>query len=211
MAEQDNQEAKPEEAKPDAGKKRAEPALSSALIKDISIVFGGLSLWAAADTWYLFSGMTLALLVSVVQAIIVGYLIASLFHEWGHYAGARLAGATTKRLKTSGLTDFRFSFDLDDNDQRQFHFMSFGGWVMHWGILFLLWLAIPLDSLGRIALVSSVFGFVVVATVIETGILRKTLAGQDPKETLFGLTKSHFRNAYLAGGIAGVFALATLS
>ena len=39
-------------------------------------------------------------------------------------------------------------------------------------------MAIPFDSLGRIALVSSVFGFIIYATVIETGILRQTLGGR---------------------------------
>ena len=89
--------------------------------------------------------------------------------------------------------------------------MSFGGWVFHWGLLLLLVIAIPFDSLGRIALVSSVFGFVIYATVIETGILRQTLGGSDPAETLGQLSAKTFRQAGIAGSLSGLFALAALS
>ena len=36
------------------------------------------------------------------------------------------------------LTVFRFDFDFEENDRRQFHWMSFGGWIGHWLILFVL-------------------------------------------------------------------------
>jgi amino acid transporter len=89
--------------------------------------------------------------------------------------------------------------------------MSFGGWVMHWALLLLLVIAIPFDSLGRIALVSSVFGFIAYATFIETGILRQTLSGADPEETLNQLTAKTFQQATIAGTVGGLFALAALS
>jgi hypothetical protein len=89
--------------------------------------------------------------------------------------------------------------------------MSFGGWVFHWGLLAILVLALPFDSIGRIALVSSVFGFILYATFIETGILRKTLRGSDPAETLGQLSAKTFRQAGIVGSVAGLFALATLN
>lgn len=190
---------------------RPEPSMFSTMSRDIGIALIALSVWAAADTWYLLSGLWFAQLLSIGDAIFVGYVLGALFHEWGHYSGAKLSGAQAPRVKPKGISLFRFNFDMSVNDQRQFHWMSFGGWVMHWALLLLLVIAIPFDSLGRIALVSSVFGFIVYATFIETGILRQTLSGADPKETLNQLTAKTFQQATIAGTVGGLFALAALS
>ena len=190
---------------------KPEPSLFSLLARDTAIALAVLSLWAAADTWYLVSGLGFALAISVLDAIFVGYILGALFHEWGHYTGAKLSGASAPRVKPKGTSLFRFNFDMATNTQRQFHWMSFGGWVFHWGLLAILVLAIPFDSIGRIALVSSVFGFILYATFIETGILRKTLGGSDPAETLGQLSAKTFQQAGIIGSVAGLFALATLN
>ncbi len=190
---------------------KPEPSLFSLLARDTAIALAVLSIWAAADTWYLVSGLGFALAISVLDAIFVGYILGALFHEWGHYTGAKLSGASAPRVKPKGTSLFRFNFDMATNTQRQFHWMSFGGWVFHWGLLAILVLAIPFDSIGRIALVSSVFGFILYATFIETGILRKTLGGSDPAETLGQLSAKTFQQAGIIGSVAGLFALATLN
>lgn len=191
--------------------RKPEPTLFSMLSRDIALAMAAISVWAAADTWYLVSGLWFAQAVSVVDAIFVGYILGALLHEWGHYSGAKASGAIAPRVQPKGFSLFRFNFDMASNTPRQFHWMSFGGWVFHWGLLIILLLAIPFDSIGRVALVSSVFGFVVFATVIETGILRQTLNGSDPSETLGQLSKQHFQRASLAGSVGGLFALALLS
>ena len=190
---------------------KPEPSLFSLLARDTAIALAVLSIWAAADTWYLVSGLGFALAISVLDAIFVGYILGALFHEWGHYTGAKLSGASAPRVKPKGTSLFRFNFDMATNTQRQFHWMSFGGWIFHWGLLAILVLAIPFDSIGRIALVSSVFGFILYATFIETGILRKTLGGSDPAETLGQLSAKTFQQAGIIGSVAGLFALATLN
>jgi hypothetical protein len=190
---------------------KPEPTLFSLLARDTAIALAALSLWAAADTWYLVSGLGFALAISVLDAIFVGYILGALFHEWGHYTGAKLSGASAPRVKPKGTSLFRFNFDMAANTQRQFHWMSFGGWVFHWGLLAILVLAMPFDSIGRVALVSSVFGFILYATFIETGILRQTLGGSDPAETLGQLSAKTFQQAGIVGSVAGLFALATLS
>ena len=190
---------------------KPEPTLFSLLARDTAIALAALSLWAAADTWYLVSGLGFALAISVLDAIFVGYILGALFHEWGHYTGAKLSGASAPRVKPKGTSLFRFNFDMAANTQRQFHWMSFGGWVFHWGLLAILVLAMPFDSIGRIALVSSVFGFILYATFIENGILRQTLGGSDPAETLGQLSAKTFQQAGIVGSVAGLFALATLS
>ena len=121
-----------EESKP---KTRPEPSLFSMLSRDIGIALIALSVWAAADTWYLFSGLWFAQLLSIGDAIFVGYILGALFHEWGHYTGAKLSGAVAPRVMPRSFSLFRFNFDMSINDQRQFHWMSFGGWALHWTLL----------------------------------------------------------------------------
>ena len=93
---------------------KPEPSLFSLLARDAAIALASLSLWAAADTWYLVSGLGFALAVSVLDAIFVGYILGALFHEWGHYTGAKFSGASAPRVKPKGTSlstsrDSRFS------------------------------------------------------------------------------------------------------
>lgn len=190
---------------------KPEPTLFSLLARDAALAAAAISLWAAADTWYLISGIGLALAVSVIDAIFVGYVLGALFHEWGHYTGAKVSGASAPRVKPKGTSLFRFNFDMATNTQRQFHWMSFGGWLFHWGLLAILILTLPFDTISQVALAASVFGFVIYATVIEAGILRQTMGGADPAETLSQLSAKTFRQAGIAGSVSGLFVLATLS
>ena len=59
---------------------KPEPSLFSLLARDAAIALAALSLWAAADTWYLVSGLGFALAVSVLDAIFVGYIPVSYTH-----------------------------------------------------------------------------------------------------------------------------------
>ncbi|MEC8481511.1 MAG: hypothetical protein VXZ17_07600 [Pseudomonadota bacterium] len=189
-----------------------EPSLFSLLSRDAMIVFAALTLWAASDAWFQVTGLFAAELLSAADGIFVGYIVAAIFHEWGHYLGARVSGAQTKRTLPKSLTNlFRFSFDFNNNSSRQFHSMSFGGWIGHWGILVLIFITLPLDTLGRAALVSSLFGFAIFATFIETGILRKTFGGAEPAAVLGELSKRNFRQAGAMGTLSGALMLASLA
>ena len=190
---------------------RPQPGLTGMLLKDVAVIFAALSLWAAADTWYVTSGLWLAQVVALGDAILVGLILASLFHEWGHYTGTVLSGGAATRVQPRRLSFFRFRFDFESNDRRQFYWMTGGGHVLHWAILIILLIAVPLDTLGRIALVSAVFGFVVFATFIEYNVIRDVLDGADPETRLNELTKADFRNAGMAGAMGGLFAIALLS
>ena len=190
---------------------RAQPGLAGMLIKDIAIVFAALSIWAAADTWHHTSGLWIAQIVSIGDAILVGLLLAALFHEWGHYSGARASDAKTERVSPKGFSLFRFKFDYEENDHKQFHWMTYGGHIFHWAILLLLLIALPLDTLGPIALVSAIFGFIVYATVIEYNIVKDTWAGMEPDVRLKQLSADDFKQATIIGTIAGLFAMAGLA
>ena len=50
----------------------------------------------------------------------------------------------------------------------------------------------------------SLFGFVVFATVIEIGILKKTFSGLEPKLALGELSKRNFQTASIFGAGSGI-------
>ena len=60
------------------------------------------------------------------------------------------------------------------------------------------------DTLGRVFLIASLFGFVVFATVIEIGILKKTFSGLEPKLALGELSKRNFQTASIFGAGSGI-------
>jgi len=200
-----------EAASTEKSKTHVEPKLLGMLAKDLAIIFAALSLWAAADTWYEVTGLMLAQVVSVADGIFVGYLLASLFHEWGHYAGTLAAGGSATRFYPKGFNLFRFNFNFAANDVRQFHWMTYGGHVLHWSIFIILVVMLPLDSLGRRVLVASVFGFITFASVIEYNIIKDTWAGADPQTRLRQLNAKDFQQATVIGTLGGLFALAFLS
>ena len=189
-----------------------EPKLAPLLGRDIAIALAALSIWAAAVAWYVVSGLGMAATLAFFNAIVVGYVVAAIAHEWGHYAGARASGAKTTRFSPpTAINLFRFKFHFNANDQRQFHWMSLGGWVFHWSLFILLVIGLPFDTVGRQALVAAVFGFAVFATFIETGILRKTFGGADPAETLQQLGSADFKSARFAGIAGGLIAFASIA
>lgn len=188
-----------------------EPGLAGMILRDGAVVFGALSLWAAADTWHQTTGLFIAEVVAIVDALLVGAILATLFHEWGHYAGAKASGAAVRRVAPKGLSIFRFNFQFEENDHRQFHWMTYGGHIGHWAVVIILALALPLDTLSRISLVGAAFAFVVFATVIEYNIVKDTWNGADPATRLGKLTPSDFQQAGVIGAIAGLFAIAVLA
>lgn len=208
----ENEEVGPSESDSEAGERaQREPQLWLMLLKDGAVALAALSIWAAADTWYQVTGLWLAQAVAVADGILVGVLLAALLHEWGHYAGAKYAGAVAPRVTPPGLTLFRYKFDFSTNDSRQFHYMTYGGHIGHWAIFLLLLIMLPLDALGRIALVSGSFGFIGFATVIEYNVVKDTWAGADPQTRLQALTSKDFQQASVIGALAGLFLLAALS
>ena len=117
------------------------------------------------------------------DALIVGFIVASLFHEWGHYAGARILAEIQPDLPAS---PYRFS-DLiltEQNTKSQFLWMSYGGRDWFSGVLAVLFFALPLNNLAEIVLVSSIFGFCVFALLVEYKIIWEVLRGMDPLESL---------------------------
>lgn len=155
------------------------------------------SMWGAADAWQEVSGLALAGLLSVATAFLAGFVLGTLVHEWGHLAGARVAGARYTIPAKPGL--FVFDFDFAQNSPRQFLTMSWGGQVGGALAVLLLWLAVPLDTAGRAMLVSAAAGAAVFAAGIEWPVMGRVRAGGSPHEELAKIDRDVLYGSALKG------------
>jgi hypothetical protein len=202
MAEAIGSNAEPVEAARDA------TPVSKLALRDGVLALAALTLWGASDTWFATTSLFLAGLVSVLNGVLAGIALASLAHEWGHFGGARLSGGIAPTTK---LTRFfpLFHLDMEKSDPSAFRSMSVAGNVAHWLAVIVLVAMIPLDTPGRVALVSAVFGFAIFASTTEFPIIRLAYSGVDPKACFKGLSREKLRRNQWIGVAAGLV-LATL-
>ena len=159
-----------------------------------------LSMWAAADTWQAVTGFALAGLLSVLTAFLAGFVLGTLVHEWGHFLGARRAGAGYTIPGKPGL--FVFNFDFARNSASQFLTMSYGGQLGGALAVLLLWLAVPTDTAGRAMLVAAAGGGAVFAAAIEWPVIRAVRAGGEPATALGGIDRAVLQGSALKGLVA---------
>ncbi|NQZ96816.1 MAG: hypothetical protein HRU01_09920 [Myxococcales bacterium] len=168
--------------------------------RDGAIALAALSIWAAADAWHATTGLALASLLSLANGIAAGILLDRLGHEWGHFAGARWGGGIAPTLPIASFFPI-FNLDMERSPHAAFRAMSVGGNVGHWLVVLLLVTFIPLDTAGRLALVSSAFGYAVFASLTEFPVIRRAFAGAAPAESFKGLTGAVLkRNRWLGAG-----------
>lgn len=185
-----------------------EPSLPLVGVRDLGIVAAALSIWAAADAWYAVTGLGLAVWLSVLDGILVGAAVTGLFHEWGHFAGARLSGGTAPLGPARGFLPL-FKFDFAKSETSQFQAMSIGGNVSTWGFALLLAIVLPLDAPGRIALLSSAVGFSIFALVVEAPVMSRVAGGMAPRESLGMITSSTLKTGAVSGAV-GALLLASI-
>ncbi len=161
-----------------------------------------LSLWAATDAWQAVTGFAAASFLSVLAAIPAGVVFGTVVHEWGHFLGARLAGARYTIPDRVGL--FVFNFDFGANSVSQFFSMSWGGQIAGAFAVFLLWAALPLDTAGRCMVVASAFGAFMFAGMIEWPVLKRTRESGNP---LAELSRINRATLYRSGGTGLMAAL----
>lgn len=159
-----------------------------------------LSMWAAADSWQAVTGFALASLLSVLTAFLAGFVLGTLVHEWGHFLGARRAGAAYTVPGKPGL--FVFNFDFARNSASQFLTMSYGGQLGGALAVLLLWLAVPTDIAGRAMLVAGAVGGAVFAAAIEWPVIRAVRAGGDPATELGRIDRAVLQGSALKGLLA---------
>jgi hypothetical protein len=185
-----------------------EPNLALVGVRDLGIVLAILSLWAAADTWYVVTGLGLAAWVSVLNGLLAGAAITGLLHEWGHFAGARLSGGTAPLAPAKSFLPL-FNFDFSKSETSHFQAMSVGGNLPTWGFALLLAMALPLDAPGRIAIVSSAVGFSIFALIVEAPVMSRVAGGMAPAESLGKITASTIRSGAI-GGAVGALLIASM-
>jgi hypothetical protein len=171
--------------------------------RDGAIVLAALSLWAAADAWQVATGLAFAALLAALDGAVVGYFVGRIAHEWGHFAGARWGGgiAPTRAGDSFASIVTFFTFDMERSDAGAFRAMSVGGNVGHWLVVLGLAAFIPLDTVGRVALLSGAVGFAISASLTELPVIQRAYAGASPGESFRGLTRAKLkRNRWMGAG-----------
>lgn len=164
------------------------------------VVFAMLSLWAAADASQAVTGLALSKLLSVGMAIVAAVVFSTAVHEWCHFLGAKFSGAAYTLPTTLGL--FVFNFDFERNSLAQFYTMSRAGQAGSWLAVLLLYLAVPLDTAGRVMLVCAAIGSAVFAGLIEWPVLRRTRLSGNPLLELARIDRAVlYRSAAIATGL----------
>jgi hypothetical protein len=179
------------------------------------MLMAAITLFGAADTWASVSGLALAHVVAGLNAIIAGVIISSIVHEWLHLAGARLSGAVSPALEKPVKYFFIFDFKFDENDNRQFAWMSWGGILAPWLLALVTLIALPIDSVGRAALLATFVATAVQVTLFEVPVARRASAGGDPRKELGralkeGALKTAERRGLIVGLAVGAMLLLTL-
>ena len=162
-----------------------------------------LSLFAAAVSWSMVSGLGLASALSVATGALAGITLSTLVHEWFHYAGARYAGASFTVPKKLGL--FLYDWHFEKNDQHQFLVMSVAGSVGGFLSLLFLWYAVPADNWGGAALRAGVIASIVFAALVEWPVVRRVREGADPTTELANIP-GRLRRCFVIASAAGILA-----
>ncbi len=164
----------------------AKRSLIDAVSRDVLItILFAVACWGL-NSWYAATGSTLSLIVAWVATFIMAFLFTYLVHEWGHYLGARLAGADIPLGPANGI--LLGLFDNAAHSRRQFQWMAMGGEVGYLlpaaVLIALFWNWVPLQGLALGAA-----AFIVQALYVDVPILWKIHRGADIQATLdAGLT-----------------------
>lgn len=156
-------------------------SLVDAISRDLVIVLIASALAYGLHVWHDAASSWASLTVAWSVLFIVGFLLVYLAHEWGHYLGARLAGADIPLGPGTGL--FLGLFDPAAHSRRQFMWMAVGGEVGY------LVLAVPLvvtfwDWAPFQGLAVAGLAFVVQALSVDIPVLSKIRKGADIQATL---------------------------
>ncbi len=141
---------------------------------------GAITLWGAAVAWAQVTGWGWAGLVAVANAVVAGYVLSSVIHEWGHFSGARLSGAVSPVLEEPKRHFFMFDFPMDQNDTNQFVWMSWGGILAPWALVLLVLLLVPLSLTSGAALLATLIYRAVAVWIFESPVARRAAVSGEP-------------------------------
>ncbi len=141
---------------------------------------GAITLWGAAVAWAQVTGWGWAGLVAVANAVVAGYVLSSVIHEWGHFSGARLSGAVSPVLEEPKRHFFMFDFPMDQNDTRQFVWMSWGGILAPWLPVVLVLGLVPLGITSAAVLFATLLARAVSIAVFEAPVVLRAERSGNP-------------------------------
>lgn len=149
-----------------------------------ALVIGALTLWGAAETWAQVTGWGIAHFAAIGGALVAGFVIPSTIHEWGHFTGARLSGAVSPVLEEPRRHFFMFDFPIDQNDLRQFTWMSWGGILAPWLPVLVVLLFVPLGTLGACVLLATLLSRAISIAVFEAPVVKSAAESGEPAAEL---------------------------
>ncbi|MEM7100405.1 MAG: hypothetical protein AAF541_19210 [Pseudomonadota bacterium] len=149
-----------------------------------SAVLAAMTLFGAGSIWAAESGLLVAQLVALGNAYLAGTVMASIFHEWGHFSGAKLSGAIAPVRAKPVRFYFLFDFDMENNTARQFLWMSAGGISANWLIAIAAALLIPLNTYEGALLFAVLVGKAVNVSYFEVPIFLRTQETNNPQNEL---------------------------
>jgi hypothetical protein len=134
-------------------------------------------------------------------AVLVGLGLSHIIHEWCHFLGAKLAGATVQ-LKAAPHPLF-FDFDFSANTPAQFLCLAAGGLLGNGLLLAVVALWVAPDTLVMTSLLAAVAGQLVFVLMLELPVPLAVIAGREPLQALTG----HFSQGaplFLKAGVGGI-------
>jgi hypothetical protein len=168
--------------------------------------FVAIGIWTALDSWRIVTGLPLATGLAVLGSVIAGLGLSHLFHEWGHFAGARLGGSISPVKGRPAL--LMFDFDYQRNSAEQFLASSVAGSAGNWLLVLVVALALPLDSASRAMLLATVSGAAVSVALLEWPVIAHAYRHRDPIAALtHGFGRPGVFGRAIRGGIIAGFAL----
>ena len=167
-------------------------------------VFAALALFGAANFWAVSSGLVIAHIVAIGNAFVAATALSGIFHEWGHFTGAKVAGSIAPVSKNPVRLYFFFNFDMEQNSVSQFISLSLGGIIANWVLVLLILVAIPITSLAAAALLAVAVARAVNVAFFEVPVVLRVRESEDPSKEL-----NHQLDTYglrqMPGLIAGAF------
>ncbi|WP_116368306.1 hypothetical protein [Parahaliea mediterranea] len=185
--------------------------LRTQALAHLSAFLASAGVFISLDGWALATGAGAATVLAVLAGLLAGFFMSHICHEWGHFLGARLAGATTT-IKVQPAPLF-FDFDYAGSTARQALALSAGGPLGNVLIIVFTLYSLPIVSPGRAALLASMVGSLVFVLFLELPVSGRIRRGEAPMDAMighFGQGEPLFRRCKRLGVAAGAATLVTL-
>ena len=171
--------------------------------KHATTVLLAMTAWGVADYWASESGLLLAEVIALLNALFVGITISSIAHEWGHFSGARMSGSASPVMKKP-VSFFMFTFKDDVNSREQFLVMSMGGPIANWILVVSLFFLLPLETWSQALLLATTFAIAVSVCVFELPVINSVMYGEHPEETVQRRLREIGNTSRISGIVSGV-------